>query len=399
MPSFPSDQLQPTEMQALRIIALKGMISRTDLAEQLGYSRASITALVNRLVQIGILEELGEGESSGGRRPRLLNFNATFGYLVGVDMGATSLDIALADFSGQLLTRVSCGVDVRNGPDIVLTEICEQINRMLAQYQLDADRLMAIGIGVPGPVEFSTGLLIAPPIMPGWENYPIHATLRRNFPTAKIVVDNDVNVMALGELRYGQGRGLDNFLFVKLGTGIGAGIICAGRIHRGSTGCAGDIGHICVDRHGWVCHCGNVGCLEAMASGPIIARRGLEAAQEGRSPVLAKLLESEKTLTAYHIGVASAQGDRVANEIIDDSGLMIGEVLASLVNFFNPSLIIIGGGISNIGDRLLSSIRQAVLKRSLPLSTRHLVINKSTMGEDAGVRGALALALESLVGI
>jgi len=399
MPSFPSDQLQPNEMHALRIIALKGMISRTELAEYLGYSRASITALVNRLVQIGILEELGEGESSGGRRPRLLNFKGAFGTLVGVDMGATSLDIALADFSGQIIERVSCTIDVRNGPDIVLTEICDQINRMLIQRELSPESLLGIGIGVPGPVEFSTGLLIAPPIMPGWENYPIHKTLRNSFPMTRVVVDNDVNVMALGELRSGQGRGLDNFLFVKIGTGIGAGIICAGRIHRGSTGCAGDIGHICVDRNGWVCHCGNVGCLEAMASGPIIAKRGLEAAQEGRSPALAKLLESEKTLTAYHIGVASTQGDRVANEIIDASGLMIGEVLASLVNFFNPSLILIGGGISNIGDRLLSSIRQAVLKRSLPLSTRHLVINKSALGDDAGVRGALALVLESLLGI
>jgi hypothetical protein len=197
MPSFPSDQLQPNEMQALRIIALKGMISRTDLAEHLGYSRASITALVNRLAQIGILEELGEGESSGGRRPRLLNFNAAFGCLVGVDMGATSLDIALADFSGQIMARVSCGVDVRNGPDVVLPEICDQINRMLTQHNLTADRLLGIGIGVPGPVEFSTGLLIAPPIMPGWENYPIHAALRSSFPTARVVVDNDVNVMAL----------------------------------------------------------------------------------------------------------------------------------------------------------------------------------------------------------
>jgi glucokinase-like ROK family protein len=399
MASFLVVQLQPAEVKALHILSVHGRVSRTDLAELLGYSRASITPIVNRLVQIGIIEELGEGESSGGRRPRMLDFNGKFGFLAGVDMGATSLDVALADFSGQIITRQSEVIDVRDGPEIVLSEVCRVLSGMLTDHNIPVDRLLGIGVGVPGPVEFSTGLLIAPPIMPGWENYPIRAYLRSSFPMAQVAVDNDVNVMALGESRFGQGRGVNNFLFVKIGTGIGSGIFCDGRIYRGSTGCAGDIGHICVDREGIVCRCGNVGCLEAMTAAPMIASRGLEAAQSNRSPALAKLLETEGTLTAYHVGVASSQGDRVANEIIETSGTLIGEVLASLVNFFNPSLILIGGGVSNIGDRLLSAIRQAVLKRSLPLSTRHLTINKSAMGEDAGVRGALALALESILGI
>ncbi|HLA43956.1 MAG TPA: ROK family protein, partial [Aggregatilineales bacterium] len=212
---------------------------------------------------------------------------------------------------------------------------------------------------------------------------------------AVVIVDNDVNVMALGELRAGAGINQLNLLFIKVGTGIGCGIICSGEIYRGTNGCAGDIGHICADPNGPVCHCGNIGCLEAMAAGPPIAARAMEAVRAGESKILARYVDlNGGTLTAEHVGAAAAEGDRIANEIIQDSGRMIGEVLAGLVNFFNPSLILIGGDVSNIGHQFLSSIRRGVLHRSLPLSTRHLRIDTSPMGVDAGIVGAISLALE-----
>jgi glucokinase-like ROK family protein len=264
----------------------------------------------------------------------------------------------------------------------------------LDHLSIAADRVYAFGIGVPGPVEFSTGLLIAPPIMPGWEAYPIRSYLKETFPAAVVIVDNDVNVMALGELREGAGVEEANFIFIKIGTGIGAGIVTGGEIYRGSNGSAGDIGHICADPAGPVCHCGNIGCLEAIAAGPPIAARGMEAARRGESAILSKRLEANGILTAQDIGAAAAEGDPAANELIQESGRIIGEVLASLVNFYNPSLILIGGGVSNIGHQFLASIRRGVLHRSLPLSTRHLRIDTSPMGADAGITGAITLALE-----
>lgn len=382
-------------MKTVELIRNHGPLSRTEIAAEIGYSRSKITSVVNDLTELNVLEEIGDGESKGGRRPRVLDFNDDFGYVVGVDMGATSLDIALTNFKGQIIKRHYLHSDVRDGPEVILNMICKSILDWLTELNVPSTKIYAFGIGVPGPVEFSSGLLIAPPIMPGWEAYPIRAYIQETFSSAIVVIDNDVNVMALGELRSGAGIGETNFIFIKVGTGIGCGIVCHDEIYRGSDGCAGDIGHICADRSGPVCHCGNIGCLEAIAAGPPIARRALAAARKHNSKILTKYIDANGgTLTATDVGMAAAEGDRSANEIIQESGRMIGEVLASLVNFFNPSLILVGGGVSNIGHQFLASIRQGVLHRSLPLSTRHLRIDTSPMGSDAGIFGAIALALE-----
>jgi len=387
--------LSPSEAQAVASIRRLGPLSRTEIAETIGYSRSKITSVVNVLTHANILKEIGDGTSSGGRRPRVLDFNADFGYVVGVDLGATSVDLAVANFGGQILHRESLESDVRDGPDATLGLIGRYLLENLAHMGISPDKVYAFGIGVPGPVEFSTGLLIAPPIMPGWEAYPIHSYIQESFPSTICIVDNDVNVMAMGELRAGAGIEEENFIFIKIGTGIGAGIVSNGEVYRGSNGSAGDIGHICADPSGPICHCGNIGCLEAIAAGPPIAARGIEAARQGNSPILAKYLKANNgTLTAEDIGFAAAEGDPAANELIQESGRIIGEVLASLVNFYNPSLILIGGGVSKIGHQFLASIRRGVLHRSLPLSTRHLRIDTSLMGSDAGITGAITLALE-----
>jgi predicted NBD/HSP70 family sugar kinase len=207
-------------------------------------------------------------------------------------------------------------------------------------------------------------------------------------------VDNDVNVMALGEATGGAAKGISNLIFVKIGTGIGAGIICEGRIYRGGSGCAGDIGHICVDKDGPMCHCGNRGCLERIAAGPGIAERALQAAREGKSPTLMGYVERNGgRLRGEDVGAAAREGDAVAIAVIRESGQLVGDVLAALVNFYNPEMIVIGGGVSNLGDLLLSSVRQAVFSRSLPLATRNLQIVLSNMGPGAGMVGAVSLGL------
>lgn len=388
-------QLLHSQAQTLALLRARGPLSRTDIADATGYSRSKITAVVQQLTDLGIVEEIGDGESSGGRRPRVLSFKPEFGYLVGVDMGATSLDIALANFNGAIIARSTHAIDVRSGAPATLTLLRDHLLIHLNERDIPTSKVYAIGIGVPGPVDFAAGRLISPPIMPGWDGYPIREFLGETFSQAVIIVDNDVNVMALGELRAGAGSSHENFIFVKVGTGIGAGIVCKGEVYRGADGCAGDIGHICADNNGPTCHCGNIGCLEAIAAGPPIAARALEVARAGGSPILQKYAEAGGgKLTALDVGRAAAEGDAAANEIIHDSGRIIGEVLAGLVNFFNPSLILIGGGVSSIGHQFLAAIRRGVLHRSLPLSTRHLHIDISRMGQNAGVTGAIALAME-----
>ena len=389
--------LSAVELTAVGLVRTMGPLSRTDLAELLDLSRGSVTAIAGNLVELNVLSEVGHRKSEGGRRPKLLDVNAGLGFIAGVDIGATSVDLALADFRGEILERRSEPADVRDAPNQVLDRVNELITNMLTEQGAVERDLVGLGIGVPGPVQFPSGLLIEPPLMPAWDSFPIKKYLRRKFPQVNPAVDNDVNIMAMGEARVGGGKGIENFFYIKIGTGIGCGVIARSESYRGCAGTAGDVGHICVDYNGPICHCGNSGCLEIMAAGPAIAKRGMGAAKNGESKIMAKGMEiNNGKLTAKDVGNAAAAGDQAAIRIIAESGRMIGGVLAGLVNFYNPRAIFIGGGVTKIGHHLLSTIRQATLRRATSLSTRSLIIDYSNLGEDAGVYGAIWLAIENV---
>ena len=389
--------LTTTEAVIIRILRLKGNVSRNEISNITGWSKAKTSQEINSLLAKGYLVEEGEGISQGGRKPHILCINDALGFLVGIDIGATSIDLALTNVTGKVLQRRTETSDVRQSPESVLGRCSEIVREMVLTQGCRIDQILGIGVGVPGPVDFSRGVLVAPPLMPEWENFDIRSFFTSTFTSAFVVVDNDVNIMALGEQRTGGGISSDNFLFVKIGTGIGAGILSNGKIHRGAIGCAGDIGHICIDKQGPLCRCGNTGCLEAMAAGPAITQKAVRAAQSGASPFLARMMEANKgVLRPEDVNMACRDGDKASLEIIRESGQMIGEVLASLVNFFNPSQIIIGGGITNFGNHFLVAIRRAVLRRSLPLATTNLTINFSRAGGDAGIIGALTLAMDYL---
>jgi predicted NBD/HSP70 family sugar kinase len=210
-------------------------------------------------------------------------------------------------------------------------------------------------------------------------------------------VDNEVNLMALGEFRAGAGRGVRDLVFIKIGSGIGAGLISGGQLHRGANGCAGDVGHIAVlDDETVVCRCGNTGCLEALAGGAALARDGLVAATSGRSRFLAQLISSGAPVDAKAIARAAEHGDPVSVDLLQRSGRRVGDMLATLVNFFNPSLILIGGGVAASGDQFLAAIRQSVYARSLPLATRDLRLSRSPLGDRAGLMGAGFMVADEL---
>ncbi len=368
--------------------------SRSEIIERSGLSRAIVTQRVGELLSRGFLFE-SAAPSTGGRPPRRLEFRADAGHLLVADVGATSIDVAVADASGRITSRHNEAADVANGPVAILGRVEELFDRLLDETQPAGD-LWGLGIGLPGPVEFRTGHPASPPIMPGWDGYPVreHFTERHGVP---VWVDNDVNIMALGELRAGAARGHANFIFVKVGTGIGSGIISNGQIHRGAQGSAGDIGHIqVIGETERLCRCGKVGCLEALAGGGAIARDAETLATSGRSPRLATAMGEHGRISARDAVRVATMGDAAALELFLRSGRLLGQTLAGLVNFFNPSLIVIGGGVAGAGDAYLATIRQIIYERSAPLATRDLLVQLSRLGGRAGVIGAASMVLDQL---
>jgi glucokinase-like ROK family protein len=370
--------------------------SRSELAERTGLGRAIVAARVGELVERGLVVEGDPGPSTGGRPPRQLTFNARAGHLLVADLGATSVDVALTTLDGRILGHHDEPAEIEAGPEAGLARVEELFDQLVATTHGVPGRLWGVGLGVPGPVEFATGRPISPPIMPGWDGYPIRERFAARYG-APVWVDNDVNLLALGEWRSGIAAGHDDVVVVKIGTGIGAGIISGGRIHRGAQGSAGDVGHIqVIDDPTVICRCGNVGCLEALAGGAAIGAAGEEAARSGHSARLQTALDQRDRVSAEDVARAASAGDPVALAMLQGAGRRVGAMLASVVNFFNPSLIVIGGGVANSPDSLLASIRETVYRRSLPLATRDLLIQRSSLGGLAGVIGAASMVVDEL---
>lgn len=384
--------LTADEMQVLETTFWSSGGSRHGVAERLGFSKSKANGLIAGLVEQGLLAEAGLQRSSGGRRAENLQLNGALGVLIGIDIGATSLDIAVLGPDLQPLAQHTEAADVRQGPGVVLARVRVLMRELLARSGHTAKQVLGIGIGVPGPVNFQIGQLVNPPLMPAWDGFSIRDALREDY-AAPVFVDNDVNLMALGEL-WRLKRSLQNFLVIKVGTGIGCGIVVHGEVYRGAAGSAGDVGHICVDQEGPRCHCGNLGCVEVMAAGPAITRMAVQAAEAGESELLAERLRAQGRLDAVDVGHAGRAGDAAANGIIQRAGNLLGQMLASVVNFFNPSHVFIGGGITHIGPLFLAAVRQSVYQRSLALSTRHLEIQYTPLGPQAGLIGAGALAMQ-----
>lgn len=356
--------------------------SRAELVALTGAARNTVSARVDQLIAAGFLEEGGRGWSTGGRPPTLLRFNSRAGCVLAVDLGVTSVDVAVTDLSAQVMASAGHAIDIAEGPGPVLAEADRLAQQVLAEAGLPAADVRAVGVGVPGPVEFSTGRPSHPPIMPGWHDHPIPQAFRRY--DCPVFVDNDVNVMALGEM--GVAGSDQDVLVVKVGTGIGCGVIVEGSVYRGAQGSAGDIGHIHVaqpDGREVVCRCGNVNCLEALAGGGALLRDALAAGLPVR--------------TTRDVIELAAQGDGPALELVRAAGRTIGTVLAALVNFFNPHRIVMTGGVAQAGIPLLAGIREAVYRRSMPLAARSLEITVSAAPDLSGRIGAALMAIEGFL--
>ena len=353
--------------------------TRAELAKSTGLARSTVAVRVDELMRMGLITPVADAVSTGGRPPSQFAINPAAKVVVAVDLGASHATVAIADLTGKVLSERTGDIDIATGPEPVLTWLVETVTALLSESGRSTSDVAAMGIGVPGPVEHSTGQPVNPPIMPGWDRFDIPGWIYQHMPVP-VLVDNDVNIMALGE-RSIAWPAVDHFMFVKVATGIGTGIISDGHLQRGAQGIAGDIGHVQVARGADIpCQCGNRGCLEALASGPAIARalraQGIDAHTGSDVVDLVK------------------RGNIDAIQAVRQAGRDIGEVLTTCVSLMNPSVIAIGGSMARVGEHLIAGVREVVYTRSTPLATEYLSIVQSVAAEKAAVIGASMLAVE-----
>ncbi|WP_145814123.1 ROK family transcriptional regulator [Kribbella amoyensis] len=357
--------------------------TRAELIDLSGLARSTVTGRIEALLATGLVVPSGEAASTGGRPPARFRFNPVARLVLAADVGATHLSVALTDLTGELVDRTTMPLNIAEGPEAVLGAITRTGRDLLAAAGRATGDLAGVGVGLPGPVDHRTGRPNHPPIMPGWDSYDVVGRLVEDF-AVPVLVDNDVNVMALGEhsTQYAE---VEHLLFVKVATGIGAGVVSGGRLHRGAQGAAGDIGHIQAPGQTAQCRCGNVGCLEAVASAAAIAQQ-----------LRAEGLAAE---TSQDVVDLVRAGNATATQAVRQAGREIGTVLAACVSLLNPSVIVIGGSLAQAGDSLLAGIREAIYARSLPLATTELRVEPSRAAGDAAVRGAATMILYHALGL
>jgi predicted NBD/HSP70 family sugar kinase len=357
--------------------------TRAQLAELSGLARSTLSSRLDQLVSVGLVEAVAGGVSSGGRPAGFLAFRPAARILLAIDLGATHGVVALTDLAGTVLVSEATALRIADGPEPTLDWALATAERLRAQVGRSVDEIVGVGIGLPGPVEHSTGLPTNPPIMPGWDGFDVPGYIRARYDVP-VLVDNDVNLLALGE-HATVWRRVDDLLFVKVATGIGAGIISGGTLQRGAQGSAGNLGHVRVPFSSRTpAHGRPDDDLEALASGPVLARA---LAQAGRS-----------SLSSSDVVELARAGDSEAIEAIRQAGRDIGEVLSTCIDLLNPSVIVIGGSLAEAGDLLLAGVREVVYRQSTPLATRHLTITESLAGETGGVIGAATMLIHHLLG-
>lgn len=368
-----------------------GGITRVEIARRMGLTRAAVTSIVSDLLDTGILREADSVSVRTGRPPVVLEINPSLGFVVGIDFGATHLDLLLADLSARIHDEIEVDFDIQTGPDAGIAEADLRVRQLLQKAGLSMRDILAIGMGVPGPILADAGMVVSPPIMPGWDRFPIRESLEKLWGIP-VSLNNDAELGVLGEWAAGAGRGERNLAYIKIGTGIGAGLLLDGKIYHGVTGSAGEIGHLTIDENGPLCTCGNYGCLEAVAGGRAIAQQAQEAIKKKQRTQLSAIQPVEK-ITARDVAAAARRGDLVSQQILARAGTQMGIAIAGLVNLFNPGLVIIGGGVAQTGDILLEPMRQAVQRRSLPAATRVIRITTAMLGRRSSSLGAVVQAL------
>lgn len=379
----------PSMPGVLRLIWQEHQISRAEIARRTGLSRSTVSEIVAGLLPTGLLAEVGIGESRGGRRPIVLQFQDDALAILGVDLGARHVAVALTDLRGRVLEWEHQGHPVQGDPAGALALMTELSARCVRAWGQRSERLLGAGIAVPSPVDPARPDQLSELILPAWRGVSVGAALSRRFriPT---LVDNDANLAALAERWWGAGRGVDDFAYIKIATGVGSGHIIGGTIYRGGSGSAGEIGHMAIDPQGPPCVCGLRGCLVTFVGAEALAARAQALAREYPRSALA----SGRPLTIDALEDAALIGDALALRVVHEAAEHLGIAIAGLLNLMNPSLVILGGGLARLGQVLLEPVRRAVATRTLVISARAAEIVVSGLGARAVAIGAATSMLE-----
>lgn len=377
--------------QLINLVRTGRATTRPALEKHTGLGRKVVAQRVQQAIDVGLLEAGDLAPSAGGRPSRMLRLRSNAGHVYAGVIGATELSAAVSTLDGTLIASAHEDHDTGNEPRGTLEMLDRMFGRLGRRTRTEP---WAFGIGIAGPVEFSTGTLVAPPIMPAWEGFNIRTWFRERYD-ASVWVDNDVNTMALGEWHRGAARDSRDLLYVLMDTGIGAGLVSAGTVFRGDRGAAGDIGHIRVtDDPDVLCRCERTGCLEALAGGWGLVERLTLRAHE--SPFLDSTIRANGRLSAADIGRAAAAGDNLALSTVLEGARTVAATVANLVSFANPGTIVLGGGALRVGPRLVDTFEEVVRRRVSDLAGRDLTIRPASLDFSEGLVGAAHLAIECL---
>lgn len=386
------DRPRPLADSVLRLIWQQRRISRADIARQAGLSRSTVSEIVAELLPTGLVAEVGAGESRGGRRPIVLEFQDDAFVILGVEMGAKHVCVALTDLRGRIINWICRPHPVRNDPQGargLITELCVQ---SLDPSVTGGVPLAGIGVAAPSPVNPSDQYQLDRVVMPAWKGDLGLSNLADRYGVP-LMVDNDANLGALAERWWGIGRDVENFVYIKLATGIGAGYVLDGEIYRGASGVAGEIGHVAIDPHGQTCVCGLRGCLATKVGSQVLLQRMAElAADQPEHPAQADDFAMVDLLKA------ALAGDALAVTVVREAAESLGIAVAGLLNVLNPSLVVIGGDLARLGPLLVDPLQAAIAERTLINSMQAVEIRTSELGPQSIAVGAATMLLDAALG-
>ena len=383
------DRPRPLADAILKLIWKERRISRADIAREANLSRSTVSEIVNEILPMGIVAEVGEGPSRGGRRPIVLEFRDDACVILGVEMSGSHVVVLLTDLRGRVLTWESREHPVRTDPPGTRALIAELCRICLGHPSGQGRPLVGIGVAVPSPVDPSNPDKLSSVVLPAWEEKLGLDELSAQYGVP-LMVDNDANLGALAEHWWGVGREADDMAYIKAATGIGSGHVIGGEIYRGATGVAGEIGHISIDPHGKPCVCGLRGCLVTMVGGPALEQRASELVPDYPESTLAGC-----SCTVREIEAAALAGDPLARQVAEEAAGHLGRAVAGMMNLLNPSLVIVGGNLARLGDLMLDPLRETVKSRTLVDSVAAARIRTSGLGPRSVAVGAATLVLKA----
>jgi predicted NBD/HSP70 family sugar kinase len=369
----------------LNTVKTKGPISRTEVAQITGLSAATVSGITTDLISSGLIFEKETGDSSGGRRPILLALNPRGGFVIGLKLAETNITAALTDLESTVIAKDTCPLEEHAVKD-VMDLIAKTVRALLAKSKIRKDLLIGVGIGLAGIIDGESGVLRHSPIF-GWRDIPLKATLQKRLDVP-VYVDNDVNTLTLTEQWFGAGQGVENFLTVTVGRGVGLGIVFHGKLYHGARGGAGEFGHTVVDPEGQLCDCGKRGCLETMIADPWLVRQAEEA--YNRNAMSSQVRDVEALVEL------AQEGNPEAKRIFAKAGDALAQALANLINVLSPELIIISGEGVRAGDLLFEPMYAAIDKYIMPGLVEDTEVRIDLWDDDAWARGAAGLVLREL---